>query len=278
MKILKAQLELMLKRKGFVLSLSFGVIFSAVVYIIDCIMFFGEATFQVRAAKYMYLGSDLIDAVIFEIYNSLFPILAVLPFADTFFEEREQKTVEFCITRQSNNSYYFSKMLAVFISGFLIAVIPLLINYLLNFISFPLNSMIDATNFSKIQSGIYSSAIDTALFPEIFAKNIYLYNLIYLAVTSVTSGMIAVVVYQLSFFYKKSRVFLLISFFVVYNIAMLILSALGLNEFCIKNYMFAARFFTDMSWCGAIVTYSLLIAGCLIPIPFAKKRLTDIYD
>lgn len=277
MKAVSAQIKLLFKRKSFILTLTFMMLYSIMVFIINCIKSFNNNIIEVKAAKYLFLGSDFLNLP-FILYSLIFPIIAVLPFADSYFEERKNKTTEFCLMRLSGSTYYFSKMITVFFSGFIVNFVPLLTNMLLNFIAFPIDSSIDATNFSYVNSHLFTTVMETGLFKDLFAGNMYLYNLLYLILASVSSGLIAVIVYQFSFFYNKSRILLNCSFFIIYSFINILFGTVGLDEFCLENYIFASRFYRDQSVRGVIVTFSLLILTAVIPTLFIKNRLRNIYD
>lgn len=154
------------------------ILFAVAAFVVNCFSEFGRSIVDVHAAKYMYLGSDLAGSMYFA-FSLLFPLIAALPFADSFYEERKRSTTDFCLSRISNNSYYFSKLIAVFISGFIIIAVPLLINTILNFVAFPLDSSIIYTNFSYAES-IYTNALNTILFQDLFSQHMYIYNLLFL--------------------------------------------------------------------------------------------------
>lgn len=113
MSYFKTQINLMLKRTSFKVSLSAMCLGSVLFFIINCIQEYGKLSFNVHAAKYMFLCGGLPSIINF-IFSIIFPLVVVIPFSDTFFEERKNKTVEFCLIRYNNSAYYFSKLLAVF--------------------------------------------------------------------------------------------------------------------------------------------------------------------
>lgn len=271
------QLELLIKRKSFLLTLSIMSIYSIAVFVINCVTFYNNDIVTVKAAQYLYLGSDFLDLP-FVIYSLVFPIISTIPFSDSFFEERKNNTLEFCIMRESNIVYYFSKLFAVFFSGFIVTATPLLINMLLNFIAFPLDSYIDATNFTYVRSHLFEDVMETGLFSDLFARNMYLYNLLYLFLGSFVSGLISVIVYQFSFFYKESRILLLCSFFAVYHFITIILNVIDANEFCVNNYIFASMFYSGQTVRGMVVTFILIGIAAILPIPFSLKRLNKNYE
>lgn len=255
------------------------IVFSVISFLFSCFKSYGLDIVCVKAAKYMYIGSNCSTAdMFFQILSMILPVVAVVPFADTFFEERHNKTVEFCISKSSNNTYYFSKLFSVFISGFIVIATPLLINMALNFIAFPIDSSITSGNTSIENSHIFDSAIQTIMFENLFAQNMYLYNLLYCLISSFTGGLIAVAVFQLSFFYENNRILLLCSFFLIYNFYSIVFQRFGLNEFCLDNYIFAGRFFCGQSTSGLFFCFALLFSAVILPIPLAKRKLYNCYE
>lgn len=277
MKYINIQLQLMFKRKIFIVVFVAMVLFSVTAFSINCIEAFSDDILNIKAAKYLYVGSDL-SFYFVEGLRLLFPFIAVLPFSDSFFEERKNRTIEFCFSRTSNNIYYFSKLVACFVGGVAIMFFPLLINILLSFIAFPLDSSKDATNFSYIHSYLFNNVMETGLFQTLFAENMYLYNFLYLMFLSISSGLVAVIVYQISFLYKTKRIVLLVSFFAIYNFLILFFRLIGFDALCLDNYVFAAKFYSGQTLWGMVATFTLLVLAAFLPIPFAKRKLEDCYE
>lgn len=276
MKYINIQLQLMFKRKIFIVAFVSMVLFSVITFTVNCIEAFNDNIVNVKAAKYLFVGSDL-SFYFVEGLRLLFPFVAVLPFSDSYYEEKEKRTLEFCVSRISNNTYYFSKLAACFLGGVVIMFFPLLINMLLNFIAFPLDSSIDATNFSYIHSYIFDDVMETGLFQTLFAENMYLYNLLYLVLLSLCSGLVAVIVYQTSFLFKIKRIILLGSFFAIYNFLILFFRLIGLDALCLDNYILAAMFYSGQTLWGMIATFASMVLAAFLPIPFAKRKLENCY-
>lgn len=277
MKYINIQLQLMFKRKIFIVTFVVMVLFSIIVFTANCLEFFNDDITNVRAAKYLFAGSNL-SFYFVEVLQLLFPFIAALPFSDSFFEEKKNRTIEFCFSRTSNNIYYFSKLVACFIGGVVIMFFPLLINMLLNFIAFPLDSSVDSTNFSYVHSYLFDNVMETGLFQTLFAENMYLYNFLYLVFLSVSSGLVAIIVYQISFLYQTKRIVLLGSFFAIYNFLILFFRLIGLDALCLDNYVFAAKFYSGQTLWGMVATFTLLVLAAFLPIPFAKRKLEDCYE
>ena len=284
MKCFKAQISLMLKRNSFTLAFTVMCIFSALTFAVNCISHYGKYIIQVPAANYMFIGAKHNNFIPYILMN-IFPVISSLAFSDTFFEEKKARTTEYCIMRTGNNKYFYSKLIAVFFSGFITVFVPLLLNIGLNLIAFPIDSTIDYTNFPIAESGVYGSMLNNLLIlGDLLVFNEYLYIVVHALIISLSSALMAVITFNLSFFYNKSRSKLLCAVFLLYHIISIILNALNyldlfnFSQFDFGSYLFAYEYSGDRSFSGLIITWGLLTAAAVIPIPFSKRRLRNIYD
>lgn len=277
MKNLKVQISLLFKRQNFYVIMMIMVLLSVSLFFVNCLSTYGEWIYSVPAAKYLFLGSMHYNNQIPMIFSLIIPIVTVLPFADSFFEDREKHTVEYYLTRCDNNQYYYSKLFVVFLSGAIVMFVPLVINYLLNFIAFPLDSYMDFTRLSADQTWIYRALLDRLImFKNLMVSNPYVYLLLHIVLFSVAGGLMAVVGFQISFFYKKSRIKLVCAFFIIYHLYSMILDGIGITEFDFSNYLFAYSSGSTQSIRGAVFTWSALVLAAFLPIPFAKRKLNDV--
>ena len=275
--MIKSQFYLLFKRKEFKISLLIMTLVSVGYFIFKCIYYFGYDITSVLSAKYLYIGSRYTGAISYFI-ELLIPFIVAIPFADSLFEERKRKTIQFCLSRTTITKYYFSKLLVVFVGGILIVLIQFLINIILNAITFPVDSSFTAHNLSIHNSYTFETLIKTILLKNFFAGNMNAYNCIYMVMFSVAGGLFSVITYQLSLFYKKSRIFLLMIFYGVYIFSQAATMALGYNEYHISTYLFSSDFYKNQTASGLIFSFAILILSALLPIPFAKRKLVDLYD
>lgn len=277
MKNVKVQIALLLKRKTFIFTLTLMIILAVAAFAVNCFHYFGDYEINVMAAKYLNANSSFLRvALVPAILQLIFPLIPIIPFADSYFEDREKGTVNFCITRCSDKAYYFSKLFAVFISGALVIGFPLLLNFFLNLIAFPLDSVNTSQNLSIPNCQIFSqSVIDSIIFKKLFCRNMYLYNLLFILIDTVFAGLSAVITYQISFFYKKSRIILICLYFAAYHFGCLIVSSFFGGEFNASNYILSSNFIMQQSVRGLIIVFALLLAAAAVPTPFAVKRLSD---
>jgi ABC-type transport system involved in multi-copper enzyme maturation permease subunit len=132
------------------------------------------------------------------------PILATLPFADTFFTDRKSGYIKNIYTRVSKRRYLMSKYLAVFLCGGLAVVLPLVVNLGVTAVILP-------SHLPEIVTSVYT--IDaTAVLGDLFITQPYLYILIYLLLDFVFYGLLATVALDISFVVENRFVVLLTPF------------------------------------------------------------------
>lgn len=254
-----------------------GVIFAAGAPVFYSIRFYGADINAVPAAYSFFIGSSYCG-IFSRIYYTIFPLMAAVPFADSYYTDLKSNAIYAVLSKCSAKSYYFGKLICVFFSGFLIAAVPLLVNFLLNFAAFPVDSTVEFLNgFGQIQNQLFRSAEDSGdiFFYSLFCTNQYLYELAHLLLAAFFSGLLACVCYQLSFFWHSSRILLNCLPFIAVNLLALVLGRAPLN-IDLYTYIFAGSRWAGASYEGFALITCLCLAFALLPAPFALKRMKNI--
>lgn len=278
-KSLKFQFISMLSSKGFNISVLILCIYSIAVPIYYGIKFTNGDINEVPAAYAFFIGSSL-NEIPSRIFYTIMPLMVVLPFADSYFCDRENKTIYAVLSRCSVNDYYFGKLICVFASGFIVIFTPLILNFILNLLIFPFDSTIEFyMGFGQIQNQLYSLrdiGVDI-IFRSLFFSNHYLYELVYMIIASLFGGLFSVIVYQFSFFFRGNRIILNSLFFIIFNVLNLVFGIVK-TSFCITLdcYIISDRTYGEQNY----LVFFALIAVCILcafaPIPFAKKKMLEI--
>ena len=90
--------------------------------------------------------------------TQLFPILVTCPAGFALAKEYQLGTDVMIVSRLGQRRYRMSKLLAAFVTTFVVFTVPFMLEIFLNCISFPLNAAGDLTNW-----GYYDSAYRTAV-------------------------------------------------------------------------------------------------------------------
>lgn len=206
-----------------------------IVIMAGCLMgvlaFFDTSGFILAKNWYKYMHGDEMAAMIIEkmnmvdtpleiwmprygssstFYNTwitLLPVLTVIPFGIEYAREKRNGLINQYMIRIKRSTYYASKFITTFISGGLVAVIPLVFNLLLVMCFLPWGMPLRATNLYPV--------IDSNVFNKIFYNMPAWYVVIYLIYDFVLFGLISCI--ALCFVYIEENIFALtITPFILY--------------------------------------------------------------
>ncbi|MEG1719772.1 MAG: hypothetical protein RR306_05560 [Clostridia bacterium] len=268
---IQMQLNLMFKRKEFYIALMISVLISAFCFFSELILCYNDYFFFLNASSdFFYLRGIKGTA---GIVMALYPFLIVLPFADSFITDYKAKITPVIQTRITFKNYYFSKMICVFLGAFIVLLIPQLLNLLANVIAYPFTSV---TPFTGDAFGQSASAITHMQFPYLLHNYPNLYNLLFTFILSISGGIMAVGIYCISFFIKKSRLFIICIFFIISNI-LTFLGTYTKNSFNINIFIFPAVPWFPKPIIFPLCFFAVFIVGIIIMSSIALKRYkTDL--
>jgi len=154
-----------------------------------------------------WIGSEAISAGSVNFFF-IFPILIAIPYGWSYCLEKQKGYIRNVVLRSGKPRYYFSKYVAMFVSGGLAMVIPLLLNFIITamFVPavYPDPSYI--TGYGIFTASILSKA---------FYTNPFLYVFLYLLVDFVFCGLITCLCFALATFIKNRVVVVLMPFFIL---------------------------------------------------------------
>lgn len=141
-------------------------------------------------------------------YFFLFPILVSIPYGWSYCMERRSGYIKNVVIRTGKNRYYLSKYIALFLSGGLAMVIPLLFNFLLTAMFVP---AITPDPYYITSYGIISAAF----LSELFYTSPFIYVFLYMLVDFTYCGLIACLCFAFAAFVKNHVIVVLLPFFVL---------------------------------------------------------------
>lgn len=156
----------------------------------------------------------------------IIPILAVLPFGNSFYMDIKQGYIKNICIRTSKSNYLISKYIAVFLSGGCAVLIPMVVSFMLTSAFLP--SMLPEPSY------LFTNIFSTYKWADLLFVHPLLYTLLYMGITFLFSGLIACMSLFITYFSSKSFLVLVFPFF-IYIISSLIFELLGLYGFSIRN-------------------------------------------
>ncbi len=212
-KMIKMEFERAFRSKTMTISLLVGLAIVLVQYFFvsfpyrnDILTYYSGSvgTYPISAFK-LWIELDSVHPYL-SIYLTLFPFLAVLPYGLSYFFDLKSGYVKEIYARIDRKAYLWAKFLAVFVSGGVVVLLPVLLNLFLHLMTFPALNPI-AT------SGFYLCAVQ--LYADIYYTNPVLFFAIYMVMYFIYGGAFACVGLAVSKLFDYSF-FVLISPFVIY--------------------------------------------------------------
>lgn len=233
---LKYQFTLLLKRQEFWITFLLMLLFSIAGFVASCIAFYGKDLSMLISGDQLFIGLSTNSFA--TVLQLMLPLIVGLPFCDSTFVEKQSGSLQIILPRfGSAKKYYLSKAIVAFASAFFVVFVPLLLNILLNTITFPATSLRDFTNFASNDAWQHSEFVrELALFPSLLVRHPQLYNIVANFLLACFSGMASVFVYACSFFIKKYRILVMAIFFFVYQGISLLSWTTGSKGFNIAFY------------------------------------------
>ena len=181
----------------------------------------------------------------------ILPLLCTVPYAITYFVDRQDGLINQLITRMGRRNYYIAKLLVCFVNGGTIAVVPLIVNLVACMCFLPWGMPLRSTNVYPVG--------ESNAFSEIFYTKPFLYVLIYLVLTFILFGLITASTMLLSLL-VENRYALITAPFILYFAEHVFLSfGLGNKE---ASLLSNANLYNVFSW--NVKLYFLELFGLLI--------------
>lgn len=277
---LRMQLRLLHRRREYIVTFFIMLTISVGAFLFNCYREYGSDRLEVLSAEQLFIGRGDVSTLAF-ILPFFVPLVLTIPFADSYFTDRSSRVLPVLFTRGSYKSYYFSKMAVVALSAATVIFVPFLVNYILGLIAFPAESINYFGELSSDQSQYYTTMLRNYLFPELFIKTPYLYHMVCFLLLTAFSALGAIIAYQVSFFIKKSRLLVLCSFFILYDVVVVLSNLLQRNRipnFNPMDYLFAGNTASGKQPWMLGVIFAVMVAAIGILTPFCLRRLREIKE
>lgn len=193
MRVLGFELERAFRNKWFYISLVIGTL----VGVLDIVLFQSNIqAFGKASLIQVWLGTDYRYAYNAMYFYVLFPILACMPYAGSYYEDMHTKYDKNIQVKTSRNKYFAAKAVAVFLSAFAAVSLPLLINLYIVAGIYP-DSRPEKLTF--LAAGI----IDCNMYAEIFHEHPAVYCIVYTMLDGVLGGVMGLMALSLSKWIKS---------------------------------------------------------------------------
>lgn len=150
-------------------------------------------------------------------FMEYFPLLLMIPTAYCYIIDKNTNIKVYIESRVGKRNYLYGKMIAVFLTTFLVFTLPFFIEIFMSCICFDVSSLGDPSNFGFEQTVVYDGTI---FMSDLFFYSRILYGVVWIAIFGAIAGALAVfnfAVCTLDIFKYK-----VLTFFPVYGLVFLI--------------------------------------------------------
>lgn len=209
------------------------------------------------------------------VYFFIFPLLVAIPYGWSFCNEHRIGYTRCMVLKTGKFPYYFAKYCAVFLSGGLTMVIPLVFNFLLTAMFVP--AVCPDPSYL-----IWYAVNGASLMSELYYTYPAVYVLLYLAIDFLFCGLIACLSYSISTIYKNRVVVVLLPFFLLLGLNFADVSIvytsnlIRYTEFSPIYFLHPAAARYDAGWNVILIEALILFVLTFVPTVI-KGKGNEIY-
>lgn len=163
-------------------------------------------TFQAFTLYGVWIGGEN-NTIGYSLFYFLLSIFAVMPYGWSLVDEMQSGYVKNIFVRTKKSDYYISKYLATFLTGGVVVTVPLVINFMINAMFFPaLLPEIIYPYYGMIQGTMWS---------KLFYEHPFVFEVLYMILDFVFSGLIATMCIGFAFWIKKRVLVIFLPFLLI---------------------------------------------------------------
>lgn len=201
-----------------------------------------------------------------EILFVILPLITASVYGMSLYFDEKEKYIYNIAVRTNKKNYYIAKAIVLFVSGGVIATIPLIISFLANIVLLPYEIPMASTNSYMVFA--------TNIFGDVFYRYPLLYIIIYIFWVFVGFGLLNMFCF-VAVYIMENRFVVMMAPFIIYFTSYVIINIVGSGITVPWHYLQLNRLNTDDIWqvCIQVVIY---IAVLLFTIAIKLSKKTDI--
>ena len=201
-----------------------------------------------------------------EILFVILPLIAAVPYGISLFLDEKNNYINNIAVRTKKRNYYIAKAIALFLSGGVIAALPLVVSFLTNTVVLPFDTPAHCTGAYMISA--------TTIFGDVFFSNPILYISIYILWVFVGFGLLNVFCF-VAVYIMENRFAVLMAPFIIYFTSYVILNIAGIKIAVPWSYLQMNRLNSDNVW-QACIEVGVFIAVICLAIGIRCSKNKDI--
>ena len=202
----KYEFKKLFARKELYVVITLLVVFTCLDFIDKSLSFVNQSYTNIHSAWQLWIGfgsgAGFFRGTIGNVLSILIPMLVTVSYSDSYTIEKQAGLSVLALTRENRNSYFMAKLWVSFLTGFVIACIPYILNLCLCLAIFPHSSSAHVSNWPT-SSNVLTFEAKYLLFPEIDLNNPGLSSIIRIFLMGIYGGTCSLLGVAVSFFSKK---------------------------------------------------------------------------
>lgn len=207
----------------------------------------------------------------------LAPFIASIPCACSYFKENSSHMDAIIISRVGRNRYYTAKMIVVAVTGFVVAVLPLALQYIMCMLTVPSGNILHSFTMSAYKWDFCNDIITTTvLFPELYINYPDLSVFVHIAICGLWMMGMTMLTYTISLYFRKNIIITMVLSSAINLIYTLILDALNLHYLTPTIYFFPGHGAQKAGFTAFIIMWGILMLINVLLLTFKLKNKKDI--
>lgn len=194
----------------------------------------------------------------------LLPLLASIPYAASYCAEKKSGYLKVMLTRVERRTYFASKFITVFFSGFIVIFLILSISLVITMMFYPMLPPEPIT-------AQFSNAIGNSMFKKLFIDHPMIYTLLYILIDSVFFGLLSLLSLVIGTITNRPFV-ATVSGTIVYNVFCYTISALKMYTHNPAIYLIPYQPFAGIKFSIILLHCAIILLLCLILFLFKEAK------
>ena len=212
-----------------------------------------------------WIGGELNSMFMF-LFLAILPLLGSFAYSGTYLKDRKLGQIKNVFTRLEAGNYYRTKWIIVFIAGFLVAFIPLVLNVYLHLTySIPLKPIIES-----LTTEVYYDRAKWIF--DLYYNNPWVYMGLYVFMIALFSGVYATLGMAFSIWIRRGLV-AVIGPLILWRVIDLVFSLIHKSNLGMSNQLFPTLAHMNLKMVGFYLLFLLSLS--ILPIYIRYKRKGD---
>ena len=181
-----------------------------------------DVSLMINPMRILFLSNDDLEAgKLNALFLQLYPLVVALPVFSSYFDDKHTGEIVFMASRMGKKKYFISKGIAAGLINFIVFTLPMLTEFLLNCISFPMSA--NGNSFMQpVYDQGYIDAAENYMMFDLFKVSPVTYAFVTILLFGILSAVLGMFVLAVSLYISRYKIILLVPVYILmYGIGMI---------------------------------------------------------